>query len=235
MAVDQTRKKLKKIEDAKTKPQNEVPARAVGLVTTVETPILKDVIKEPISVKPIELSRDEKSDRSRRASDTIVNRMGGDRRKNRAQAIEKAPAGTRTRMLKIIYDHKAKFQEQRQRSLLFRMIFIAVLLASAVTGIASSWSFIRDTSGQVIEVLDLDTWWSNVSSGHRAKGIEALPATPNYLEKSFNDLKGKIKAKTASKEKVKTTKINAKSAAVKKPAKITKKPKKTASKPAKRR
>ncbi len=183
MPVDPIRKKLKKIEDSKVQKVT-FEAPSVGLVTTVETPAVK---------KPEEISQRENEDRARRANDTVVNRIGGDRRKNRAQAIEKAPAGTRTRMLKIIYDHKAKFHEERKRSFLFKAVLVTVLVASVVTGVLSSWTFVRDTTGQVAEVLDIDTWWNKVSTGKRSQGIKMLPPAPVYLEKSYRDLERKVK------------------------------------------
>jgi hypothetical protein len=107
---------------------------------------------------------------SRRAADIFHRPL--DRRKEFAGAIaaanlEKAPPGTRTKMLKIIYDHKAQFSKQRQRTFLIKgVVALAIILGTYIVA-KKTWDLVLLTANKTAEIVNVDEWWRNVTKAGR--------------------------------------------------------------------
>ncbi len=96
---------------------------------------------------------------------------GRDRRMNpegrRGRFAEKTPPGTRTKMIKIIYDRKAELQEQRKKLRIIKLTFLVIIMGCLYYGGISLVNFAKQTGRTAIETLNIDDWWESISKPQR--------------------------------------------------------------------
>jgi hypothetical protein len=93
----------------------------------------------------------------------------------RGRFAEKTPPGTRTKMLKIIYEHRAEFAEKKRNQRIIKAIIAAVLCLSAFYAVSAFYSTIRTLADDVSSAINLEGWWETVSK-----------PTPAPVKKSVN-------------------------------------------------
>jgi len=129
----------------------------------------------------------------------------------------KTPPGTRTKMLKIIYDHKANFNKQRQRLFILKVILFTCFLSFLffATEAALDWFHqpapIRTTSA----TIGLENWWNNVTKKPNRKFLKHIK-TKKQRQESLRRLQEKRRRASILAQKTKATKAKAAAAAKKK-------------------
>jgi len=125
-------------------------------VESPEVPEAVVSIAKPVKIKNSEAKPFSPSDRDRR-----MNPEG-----RRGRFAEKTPPGTRTKMIKIIYDRKAELQEQRRKMLVIKLTFAAIIIGCIYYGSISLIDFTSRTTQSAIEALEIDHWWDTVAKPH---------------------------------------------------------------------
>lgn len=99
-----------------------------------------------------------------------------DRRNNpdgrRGRFAEKAPAGTRTKMLKIIYERKADIQEKRRYRLIIKIIAAVVLCGSVFFAGRATINTAYQAAQTIYKSLQVENWYDRFSTPVK------LPAEP---------------------------------------------------------
>lgn len=85
----------------------------------------------------------------------------------RGRFAEKLPPGTRTKMLKIIYDRKAEMARKKQQAMIGKVILCILLVASIYFGAQHLIEFTTRSLSSAVEMLDLSGWWNNVAVEER--------------------------------------------------------------------
>ncbi len=78
----------------------------------------------------------------------------------RGRFAEKAPPGTRTKMLKIIYDRKADLQEKKRFRLIVRIVIAAFMLAAIFFGVRALTSSTYEAATSLYNALNVSSWTS---------------------------------------------------------------------------
>jgi len=189
-----TKPSAKKITKKVTSKKTAKPILAA--VESVEVP--EKVVSAP---EPVEL-------RSNEAKPYAANR---DRRMNpegrRGRFSEKTPPGTRTKMIKIIYDRKAELQEQRRKLLIIKLTFAAIIIGCIYYGSISIANFTSRTTQNVIEALEVDHWWDTVAKPNsKTKTTKKVYKTPTRKRSKSNKYTIKNKSKKSRRAVLKSAK-----------------------------
>jgi hypothetical protein len=111
-----------------------------------------DSLPSPVQTKPPVASRD------RRAVD--LDRRG--------RYAEKTPPGTRTKMLKIIYENRASMEHRRRQRLIWKFAAVAIVALLSLSLLNGASHLIRDQYTHV--TTQAQVWWN--------KQVRMSPATP---------------------------------------------------------
>lgn len=97
------------------------------------------------------------------ASSSSRDRRGSDERRGRQ--FEKAPPGTRTKMLKIIYDKRSQMLERQRKRRLFQLGAAVVALILAAGFAIETKRFLAEKSSKVWE--ESVNWWDQQAAPQR--------------------------------------------------------------------
>ena len=118
----------------------------------------------------------------------------------RAANLVKAPPGTRTKMLKLIFEHKNNIR-LRQRNALIINFALGLMVCSILIWFSyEAWNFATHTSSAIVEKVNPQGWWNRVS--------KAPPRPPRYKKtvspKAKTQIKKNVRIKKTKLQKKKT-------------------------------